>query len=162
MSKSASLFAVLLVLASCSSMQSDSGKGNSKVNIPRPELAIEQVNAVPIVAAHVQGAIPVQYALHVLNKAAKPITLKQVSVVSLGVGAYTVEQTSRPFKTIILPDQTQVVGFWVPAVASESIVGVNGPVSLRIVTYFDSPDGQFQHVVVQQVNSGSGVDGSRQ
>ncbi|HEY3054136.1 MAG TPA: hypothetical protein VGK04_12190, partial [Thermoanaerobaculia bacterium] len=80
-----------------------------------------------------------------------------------GYGAYNVTQTSRPFKTLIQPDHTEAVQFWVPAyIDNASLVGANGPVTLRVVAQFDSPVGQFQQIVVQQVNATTGVDGSNQ
>ncbi|HEY8713271.1 MAG TPA: hypothetical protein VIM68_10395, partial [Thermoanaerobaculia bacterium] len=138
----------LLVLLSCASMQSDSGKGAAKVNIPKPDMQIQQLSSVPVAARHIEGGLPVQYALAVKNHAGGPITLKQVNVVSIGYGAYDVPSTSRPFKALIQADQTQVVDFWVPAnIQSTSLVGANGPVTLRVTAFFDSPDGQFQQVV---------------
>ena len=81
----------------------------------------------------------------------------------MGYGAYDVPSTSRPFKAVIQSDQTQVVDFWVPAnIKNTSLIGANGPVTLRITASFDSPDGQFQQTVVQQVNSSTGVDGANQ
>jgi len=107
--------------------------------------------------------LPIQYALAVQNHAGGPITLKQVNIVSMGYGAYDVPSTSRPFKALIQSDQTQVVDFWVPAnIQSTSLLGANGPVTLRVTAYFDSPEGQFQQVVVPQVNATTGVDGSNQ
>ncbi len=162
MKKSAVVLSVL-ILSACASMQSDSGKGAARVNIPLPDLQIQQLSTVPVAARHIEGALPVQYALAIRNHAGEPITLKQVSLVSMGYGAYDVPSTSRPFKALIQPDQTQVVDFWVPAnIQSTSLVGANGPVTLRITAYFDSPDGQFQQVVVQQVNASTGVDGANQ
>ncbi|HSP17592.1 MAG TPA: hypothetical protein VLV78_22800 [Thermoanaerobaculia bacterium] len=158
-----SLFAVALVLLSgCSSMQSDSGMGSAKVDIAEPQLLIRQISTVPAAAQHIEGGIPVQYSLAVQNRAAQPITLKQVGVVSMGYGAYNVSGT-RPFKTVIQPGQTEVVQFWVPAnIDNASLVGANGPVTLRVTTRFDSPLGQFQNIVVQQVNATTGVEGSNQ
>ncbi len=151
----------LLVLSSCASMQSDSGKGAATVNIPKPGMQIQQLSSVPAAAQHIEGNLPIQYALAVLNRAGGPITLKQVSIVSMGYGAYDVPSTSRPFNALIQADQTQIVDFWVPAnIKQTSLVGANGPVTLRVTAYFDSPDGQFQQVVVQQVNATTGVDGS--
>jgi hypothetical protein len=153
----------LLVFTACASMQSDSGLGGAKVDIAKPELLIQQLSTVPVAARHIEGGIPVQYSLRVLNHAGEPITLKQVSVVSMGYGAYNVTQTSRPFKTLIQPDHTEAVQFWVPAyIDNASLVGANGPVTLRVVAQFDSPVGQFQQIVVQQVNATTGVDGSNQ
>ena len=45
-------------------------------------------------------------------------------------------------------------------IQTTSLVGANGPVTLRVTAFFDSPEGQFKQVVVQQVNATTGVDGS--
>lgn len=154
--------AVLLLTSACSSMQSDSGLGNSKVAIIKPEILIRQLSSMPIAARHVEGNIPIQYRVRVGNRSAEPITIKSVTVNSMGYGAYRVEQTSRPFKTIIQPDAFENVEFWVPAVVDDaSIVGANGPVTLRVSLQFDSPVGQFQQVVTQQVNSMPGRDSAQ-
>lgn len=154
---------VALSTLACASTRSDSGLGNAKVDVIKPELLIVQTSSVPVVARHVEGAIPVQYRLTVLNHYSKAITLKQISVQSVGYGAYTLNPTSRPFKTTVEPEATQVVEFWAPAnIENVSLVGANGPVTLRLTAFFDSPVGQFQEMVVQQVNARTGVDGSNQ
>lgn len=153
----------LFMLSSCASMQSDSGKGSATVNIPKPDMQIQQMSSVPVAAAHIEGGLPIRYALAVQNHAGSPITLKQVTIVSMGYGAYDVPSASRPFKAVIQPEQTQVVDFWVPAnITTASLLGANGPVTLRVMATFDSPDGQFQHLIIQQVNPTTGVDGSNQ
>ena len=163
MTKSAAAAAILLVLTGCSSMQSDSGMGRAHVKVAEPELRIAQLSSVPVAARHVEGGLPVQYALRVVNHAGEPITLKQVNIVSMGYGAYDVPSVSRPFKAVIQPEQSQIVDFWVPAsITNVSLVGANGPVTLRVTAYFDSPVGQFQQVVVQQVNASTGIDGANQ
>jgi len=163
MKKSTLAAIAILVLPSCASMQSDSGKGATNVNIPKPDMQIQQLSTVPVAARHIEGGLPIQYALAVQNHAAGPITLKQVSIVSMGYGAYDVPSTSRPFQALIQADQTQIVDFWVPAnISQTSLVGANGPVTLRVTATFDSPDGQFQQIIVQQVNATTGVDGSNQ
>jgi hypothetical protein len=156
-------YLAVLLLAACSSMKSDSGLGAAKVDVPEPQLLIQQISAIPAAARHVEGGIPVHYSLAVQNRAAEPITLKQVSVASMGYGAYEVNQTSRVFKTIVAPGHTETVEFWVPAyIENASLVGANGPVTLRVTARFDSPLGQFQNIVVQQVNARAGIDGSNQ
>jgi hypothetical protein len=163
MRKSAVAVIVLLLAAACTSMKSDSGLGATKVNIIKPEMQIRQVSTVPGAARQLEGALPIQYVLKVLNHSGDPITLKQVTVMSMGYGAYDVPQTSRPFSAVVQPEQTQVVDFWVGAnVQNASLVGANGPVTLRVVASFDSPVGQFQQIVVQQVNANTGIDGSNQ
>jgi len=161
--KKSTLAVALVVLSSCASMKSDSGKGSAGVKIPLPDMQIQQLSTVPGAARHIEGGLPIQFALAVQNHAGGPITLKQVNVVSMGYGAYDVPSTSRPFKALIQSDQTQIVDFWVPAnIQTASLVGANGPVTLRVTAFFDSPEGQFQQVVVQQVNATTGVDGSNQ
>ena len=64
-----------------------------------------------------------------------------------------------PFKTVVQPGQTETVQFWAAAnVGSTSLVGANGPVTLRVTAQFDSPMGQFQEIVVQQVNAANGLE----
>jgi hypothetical protein len=139
---------------SCASTRSDSGMGNTKVAVVKPEIDIAQLSSIPQAARHVEGAIPVHFAMRVSNRFGEPITLKSVNLQSVGVGAYDIASTSRPFKTMIQPDQEETVQFWVPAnIGMATIVGANGPVTLRATLYFDSPVGQFQEVVIRQVNA---------
>ena len=85
-------------------------------------------------------------------------TLKRVNVQSMGEGAYSVAYTA-PFDVVIGPDQTEDVEFWAPARTSSTVIGANGPVSLRVNCQFEAPGGTFQHIVTQVVNSGSSVSG---
>ena len=158
-----SLLVVALALAAgCSSMQSDSGLGNATVKLTSPEVLLTQLSSVPPSARHVEGGLPVQYSLRVANKSAEQITLKRITLQSMGVGAYDVAPTSRPFSMVIEPDQFQDVQFWIPAnVSDASVMGANGPVTLRATLQFDSPVGQFQEVIVQQVNAMPGREGTQ-
>ena len=136
------------------STRSDSGLGNAKVDVIKPQIEIAQISSIPHAARHVTGGIPVHYSMRVANRSAEQITLKSVSLQSVGMGAYDIATTSRPFSTLIAPDQFETVKFWVPAnISSTTIVGANGPVTLRATLYFDSPVGQVQEVVIQQVNA---------
>lgn len=145
-----------LVVVSCSSMRSDSGLGQASADLIRPEVTLMQLSGVPAAARHVQGGISVNYRIQVANKASEPITLKNVTLLSMGRGAYEVPQTSRPFSLVVKPDAFGTADFWIPATADASIMGVNGPVTLRIVAHFDSPVGQFDEIVIQQVGAISG------
>jgi hypothetical protein len=145
---------VILSATACASMKSDSGLGRARVNVIKPEILISQTSEMPAAARHMQGAIPIQYAMRVANRSAETITLKRVTVQSMGMGAYRIDATGRPFDTLIQPDEYQIVEFWVPAnVVDNTIMGANGPVTLRATLQFDSPVGQFQEIVVQQVNA---------
>lgn len=147
---------VLLVSVSCSSTSTPDTPGvQAKV---RPEIEIAQISSVPAAARHVTGGVPVQYALRVGNRSAEPIRLVSVSLVSIGSGAYNVSGSSS-FKTSIQPDQEETVEFWMPAyVSNPTIIGANGPVTLRATVHFEGPGGKFQEVVVRQVNAMPGRD----
>ncbi len=149
--RKAALAAFLLTLTACASSR-------ATVQITKPEMRIVQTSAIPAAARHVSGNIPVSYALRVANRSDETITLKRVTLQSVGAGAYSVS-TSLPFDVTIAPAQYQIVEFSAGAVASTSVVGVNGPVSLRVIAHFNSPVGEFDEIVVQQVNDQRGSRG---
>jgi len=144
---------LMAALAGCASSRSDSGLGNAKVNIIEPELTFTQTSIVPQVARDITGNVPVHYQVRVANRSGEPITLTRIEVQSIGAGAYDLAPQSRPFKQLIAPDHFEIVEFWAPATIEDATVYVaNGPVTLRAIAHFDSPVGQFQQVVVQQVH----------
>ena len=149
--RKAALAAFLLTLTACASSR-------ATVQITKPEMRIVQTSAIPAAARHVSGNIPVSYALRVANRSDETITLKRVTLQSVGAGAYSVS-TSLPFDVPIAPAQFQIVEFSAGAVASTSVVGVNGPVSLRVIAHFNSPVGEFDEIVVQQVNDSTAARG---
>jgi hypothetical protein len=145
--------AIVLVLASlvigCSS-----GGSAGKVNLLPPEYQVRQISGQAHVARHVSGGMPVQFAMDFRNPSGETIVLERIQVESMGSGAYSVEPVSRPFDTNIAPNQVITVNFWAPAIAGSTILGANGPVTLRTTAYFSSAFGKFREIYIQQVNSG--------
>ncbi len=152
----------VVAVASCGTFTPDKNSGASRTNLIEPEIQISQISSVPAAAEHVGGALPIRYRLRVMNKSSEEITLKRVTVMSMGEGAYTVRQTSQPFNKKVVPEGFEVMDFWVPAVVEyTTTLGSNGPVTLRLTLQFDSPVGTFQETVVRQV-SAAGVAGTTQ
>ena len=151
MRKAALAALVLLLVAGCTSTR-------ATADIEKPELRIAQTSEIPPAARHVQGNIPVSYQMRVANRAGEPITLTRVTLQSVGAGAYTIS-TSLPFNVTIAPSHFEVIQFSAGAVANTTVVGVNGPVSLRVIAHFNSPVGEFDQIVVQQVNDRSAARG---
>lgn len=142
-----------LTLTSCASSTSESGLGKATVAITDPEIEITQLSMVPGAARYISGGLPIKYSVKVANHDKQPITLTRIDVQSIGMGAYTLNPTSRPFKMKVAPDGLMAAEFWVPAQIDDvTVYGANGPVTLRCVAQFDSPVGQFQRVFVQQVH----------
>jgi hypothetical protein len=138
-----------------------SGGNDTDANLTRPEVQIAQINGLPAAARHISGGVSINYAVRVRNRADQPITLKRVSVQSMNEGAYNVAPTSRPFDVKINAEQFQDVEFWVSAQTGRSLVGANGPVTLRVTCEFDSPAGRFQEIVIRTVNQRTSINGEQ-
>ena len=137
---------VAVLLAGCAS-------SSSKPAGPEPELLIRQLSNIPDAARNITGRISVQYALSVRNGTATVIQLQRIEVQSIGYGAYTLPVTTVPFDLVIDPGQTRTVSFWGAAVIDrETIMGANGPVTLRTVADFKASGGPIRTTVVQQVH----------
>jgi hypothetical protein len=155
------LTALLLVTTLTTGCKTSRGTGLA--SIPEPDVVIAQMSSVASVARHVTGGTPVQLIVQITNNAAQPITLKRVQAQSVGQGAYTItegmaDNSAHPFDVLIPPTATRSVTFWVSAIANDTIVGTNGPVTLRMIANFDSPAGKFRSIVVQQVHDSVGTD----
>jgi hypothetical protein len=148
------LAAVLLLLAACAAQQL-----GRKSRVAQPEIVIEQLSSVAPAARNVTGGISVHYRIRVRNVANEPVTLKRVDLGTIGIGSYNLGPLSRPFDVKIKSGSESLVEVWAPAqITDPSIAGANGPVTLRAVVLFDSPAGQLQTVVTQQVRSSSAAD----
>lgn len=137
----------LLTLTSCASADN-----RMKANIIPPELAIRQISRAGAVSTHLSGPISVNFQVDVENKSQEPIRLERLEVQSVGAGAYEISTQSRPFNQSIAPDRVESVRFWLPANAGDTIVGANGPVTVRVTAYFDSSLGQFREVYMRTIN----------
>ena len=137
------------------------GSNSTAAKIEKPQVQIAQINGLPTAARHVTGGVSINYAVRVRNRAAEPITLKRISLQSMNEGAYNVAPTSRPFDVRINPEQFQDVELWVSAQTGKSLVGANGPVTLRVTCEFDSAMGKFQEIVVRTVNDRTSISGEQ-
>jgi hypothetical protein len=125
-----------------------------QARLDEPQIRITQISNIAEVARHVTGAISVQYRVDVENRARTPITIRRIDVVSLGSGAYNLRPTSVPFSEQLNPGESRPVQFWAPAsIDDPTILGANGPVTVRVTLYYETPAGMAQTIVVQQVQA---------
>lgn len=157
MRKAIAALVVVAALAGCSSTSSDS----KKVKLARPEILFVQTSDIPVAARYADGGVTIHYAMRVQNKATEPITLKRVTVQTISEGAYHVSPTSKPYNVSIAAAQDEDFDFWVAATPGLSLVGLNGPVTVRVTTEFDSSQGTFQHIVVRRVNERTSITGQQ-
>jgi hypothetical protein len=149
---------VVFVLAACASSGSK-GMSAEAVQLAKPGIRIVQTSGLPTAARHVDGAISVSYAVRVENNATDTITLRRVTVQSVGDGAYYVGPSSTPFQVAVAPQKHGDVSFWAPARAGDTMIGANGPVTLRVTCEFESAKGRFIEVVTRQVNERASIVG---
>ncbi len=124
-----------------------------------PEVVIEQISNIAPAARNISGGISVRYRVRVRNLANEVVTLKRIDLRSIGYGSYDIDPQSRPFDVSIKPGSESHVELWANgSISNPSITGANGPVTLRAVMLFDSPSGQLQTVVTQQVRSLTAAD----
>jgi hypothetical protein len=141
--------ALLLVLGCATTDSTPSG--------PEPDVAIIQLSRVPEGTQYDTGPVNAHYAVEVKNTLAEPVTLRRVAVQSIGGGSYTLPAYSQGFNETIGPNETKRVSFWAPAyVATQTVAGANGPVTLRGTLQFDSGSRKFQKIVVQNIGPEGG------
>lgn len=140
------LVTLLLLTAACGTTS------RSTPNLIPPVITILQISTTASAARHSTGPLPVNFRVAVSNRSGETLTLTRLRVESVGEGAYDLASNSQAFAKVIPPDATESVEFWAPAVAQTTILGSNGPVTIRGIAYFDSPVGSFQQMFIQQVN----------
>ena len=155
-----SSIATLVAIVATGCAHSDSGLGKAKVALSEPEVTVIQISTIPNAARNMAGSIPVRFAIRVQNTSGEVITLKRVELNSVGQGAYDLRNAVSPFEVKIAPGQTQTVEIPAMAVVSDpTIIGANGPVTIRSIASFDSGVGQFQKITVGQVHA-SEIEGT--
>lgn len=143
------IVALMLVAAGCASQRA------ATVD---PEITIVQTSSISPAATQVTGAISVEYAMKVKNTLDHAITLRRLDMVSQGYGAYTLQPMSTPFDIPIEPGNSTTVRVVAPAhIDIASMIGANGPVTLRATVQFASPAGGFRTIVVQNVHTQTGL-----
>ena len=122
------------------------------VGIIPPELSIRQLGGAGVAASQVSGPTPVNFRIQVFNPSSEDIELQRVDFRTVGYGAYTISNASRPFDKPIPSNKTIEVDTWIPAYANDTIIGVNGPATLRVTAYYKTPFGAFKQTYTKEVN----------
>src|SRR5512140_3806360 len=81
-----------LIAAGCTS-----ARDNLQADIIPPQFTLSQVSGVGPAAEHVDGGVPVKYKVTIANPSSETITLTQLTMNTVGAGAYTLLPTQQPF-----------------------------------------------------------------
>lgn len=125
---------------------------NPPVGVIPPELEIRQLGGSGMAATQVSGPTPVNFRIQVFNPSSEDLELQRLEFQTVGSGAFTIGNASRPFDKPIPSNKTIEVDTWVGAYANDTIIGVNGPATLRVTAYFKSPFGTFKQTYTKEVN----------
>jgi len=154
MMRNAFFLSILLIAAGCASSDQSS---KPQAHIPAPDITIAgrtDMSNLPGVAAGIVAHLD----FRILNNADVPITLRHIDLTGQAGVGIRIESRNRPFNTVIDPHSVQSVEFLTNAFLTDPLggPGKREPVNVRVVAYFDSPQGSLEKVMQQPVRIDSG------
>lgn len=139
---------LLLAVVACSSSSQ-----NSPVT-PLPAVEIVQLYG-PADLNYSRGisSVEAQYGLEITNPSSDPITLKHVTLESVGGSSIRMRREDRAFNNEIPPGQTgqAVVNARVYFQSDRSGSPTREPITMRATLSFDSPKGKFNRIVQKMI-----------
>jgi hypothetical protein len=142
---------LLVVIAACASSSSPKPSGGVT---PLPTVDIAQVYG-PADLNYSRGIsfVDAQYSLEITNPSTDPITLKHVTLESVGGGSIRMRREDRSFNNEIPPGQTgqAVVTARVYFQSDNSGTPTREPITLRATLSFNSPKGSFNRIVQKMI-----------
>ena len=145
----------LLASAACAALIACGSSGGAvptaeKVGTVAPETELVQLVG-PEQLNWESGQIEMKYALRVTNRATEPITLRQIQIQTIGIeGPYTIPQSSYFFREPVTPGVTRPIEFFAKAYSEGNRYNIDAqsPVSIRIIAYFEAPQGNFRKAFI--------------
>jgi len=140
--------ALLVVVVSCAS-----SSHNAPIT-PLPTVDVVQIYG-PSDLNYSRGisSVDAQYGLEITDPSSDPITLKHVTLESVGGGSIRMRREDRAFNNEIPPGQTgqAVVNARVYFQSDNSGSPTREPITLRATLNFDSPKGSFNRIVQKMI-----------
>jgi len=142
--------AACVALIACGTSGNGGGKAGLKAGAVSTETSLVQLVG-PNQLNWDSGTIEMKYALQITNNAPDAITLRQIQIQTVGLeGPYSVPQSSYFFKEPVVAGGTRAVEFFAKAVSGGDRykVDAESPVSVRIVAFFEAPQGNFRETFI--------------
>ena len=136
----------LILLSACAS-------GTAKVD-PKVEPEFN-VRVMPVPEARPGTANPFATIIEVdvaNPSSSQTIILRKIDVASFGQGRYTVIPASQTFGGSIGPRQQEDFAVRVYVRAEQTLTNEEEPLMMRVLFFFESPDGAFRRTYVQRIN----------
>jgi hypothetical protein len=132
--------------------------GCSSATVPRiaePQINVRTVD-VPRARPDLNRAFFTVVQVEVVNRSASELSLQRIELSSLGVGPFTIVPAQRDFNQAIAPAGGRVFPVWAQATYNaidETLAQSEGPMVVRGVAFFNSPEGGFRKVFIQRVGT---------
>jgi hypothetical protein len=142
--------AACVALIACGSSGGGGGAAAGKAGTASTETSLVQLVG-PNQLNWDSGMIEMKYALQITNNAPDAITLRQIQIQTVGVeGPYYVPQSSYFFREPVVAGGTRSVEFFAKALSGGGRykIDAESPVSVRIVAYFEAPQGNFRETFI--------------
>lgn len=130
--------ALVLLLTACASAPNDNATDSASTTDFDVEIA--QTNE-PILLRS-QNALDFRYSIQVRNRTAEPITLKRISITSVGSGPARIGTTLRAYDKVIPPQGSESVEFWATAYVNDYTPDYRPPLTLRVRPTIRAEDGK--------------------
>ena len=130
--------ALILLMAACASAPVDDA--TNRESTTDFDVAIRQVNEPILIPG--RNVLDFRYAIEVRNKTADPVTLKRVTLMSVGSGPARINTITRVFDKVIPPQGTETVDFWTTADINDLTPDHRAPLTLRVRPSIRGADGK--------------------
>lgn len=137
------LASVLLLAAGCASTG-----GDRPADVAKPEIRVNRVGPVFF------GSSPttsVSIDVHVTNRAAVPILVREVEISSQGASQYTIERARELFHETIPPGETRTVNLVATAIALQSGVTEGEPMPVRVTLRLEANGKSFRETKLDRL-----------
>jgi len=155
--------ALLLLLVGCSGATVNQGDvalstGDADYDsTDKLRFNIEQTSH-PMMFAGDKNRTDVSFRITITNKAAAPITVKRISLQSMGGSSYRLDTQTRKFNKTIAPQAEESFKFWASAIATDTTMATRAPLVVR--TTVDGVEGgetPLRAVFNRRVNDEFGI-----
>lgn len=117
---------------------------------------IEQT-AFPMTFAADRGATDVSFRITITNRLAAPVTVKRLTLQSMGGSSFRLETSSRKFNKTIAPGAKESFKYWAPAVATD-LTNTRVPLVVRTTVDAVTDGTRIREVFNRRVNDEVSID----
>ncbi len=139
---------VLLLASACASTR-------NSVQLEKPLIRLYQLGGSSM-ALQYQGRLSLGYAVQVTNQSGEPITLRQVTLRTIGGGPYVISSSPIFVNRTFEPGQSGVVEFSANAFSYGGRTAAIEPVTISGIARFETPVGPFQTPFTQMLEQPRG------